>query len=358
MKEVSKHSRMINNAFLEDLSEGGILFPVTELLRSHMDELLMAFRGSYINVYYRGHSLYRIEQQKRAYSITFDFNHARYTEKYEDILKELMNIGMQLPAKRREIACDYLYIHFDKDGKEKKETKSGNNGLAKSIVTGEENHEFWKRSYELLKQIVDDFYDPEKMVDYFKDDYYQKQREEAGLEPLTKRKSIFLEKQRQQSIALINRATDNGYYIYDIEYAQPTEKQGDEKAGRYDMLALTIEDHKAKQVLFVELKSTESACTSGSGVEKHQKDMVQYMADDNKEVIGVRKRDAEKIMEAFHRLFGIGEVDFSELVKDTRCAFLYTDGAKKYHAENFQAYQQQGAIKHVVLNEPWEIRAL
>ena len=82
---MNSHSRMISPEFLEAL-DTGILSGLTVLLRSSQvgaRALLPAFRGTYFNVYYCGHSLYKIEEQENGYKLTFNFNHARYTADYE-----------------------------------------------------------------------------------------------------------------------------------------------------------------------------------------------------------------------------------------------------------------------------------
>lgn len=339
MRKVDSHSRMINKDFLNDLSKDGFLSPVTELVRKHQDELMMAFRGDYINIYYRGHSLYKIEKQVQAYKVTFDFNHSRYTKEHDSILKKLMNLGMQLPSQRKEVKYESMCFYIDKAGKEKKKltSSSGKNLITKKIPVASEDidKKFWDNSYKLLKQAIDDYFDPEKKEDYFKD---------ASCKGELSSKKLYLEKQRQQSIALANRATENGYFVYDIEYSQPNEKQGDEKSGCFDLLALKFEGQKAKQLLLIEVKTTKEACTGSSGVDKHKEDMDKYIT--NTEVINVRRKEAEDVMAALDKLFQIGKVDFSEIEKNVRCVFVYTDEAQKF----------KGASNNEFLDAPWELK--
>lgn len=171
-------------------------------------------------------------------------------------------------------------------------------------------------------------------------------------------KKIPFERQRQQSIALANRATDNGCFVYDIDYTQPKEKQGEQKSGCFDILALKIENHKATQLLLIEVKTKASACTGNSGVKKHIDDMELYMK--QAEIINVRRKEAEEVMDALDKIFQVGKVDFSGLDKNTRSIFIYTDEAQSYikEAQKYmgEAQKYKGVFSHEVLNEPWEFK--
>jgi len=72
-------SRAISAEFLADLKEG-MLSRLTSAVRND-DTLLLALRGSSINVYYRGGSILRLERRgHRDYSAFFDKNYARASE--------------------------------------------------------------------------------------------------------------------------------------------------------------------------------------------------------------------------------------------------------------------------------------
>ena len=45
--------RKLNDIFLNDLKEGGRLFPLTDAVKSD-PSLCLELRGDYVNVYYRG----------------------------------------------------------------------------------------------------------------------------------------------------------------------------------------------------------------------------------------------------------------------------------------------------------------
>lgn len=73
-KDSVKVTRVLSNDFLIDLREG-VLLSLLEQIQGD-DTLLLSIRSGFINVYYRGGSLLRIEQRKSGgYIATFDTNY-------------------------------------------------------------------------------------------------------------------------------------------------------------------------------------------------------------------------------------------------------------------------------------------
>lgn len=320
MKERTLHIRMVDQKFLNDLSNGGILSPVTESVKLSND-LMMAFRSGYINIYYRGHSLYKIAQKNGGYTVSFDFNHARYTENYQE---KLAGIGMTLPNKRTE--PEYPRKVKNK-GKEK--VISGNNTISKYIF--KYDSAFWANSLPLLKGLIDDYYAEDKAKDYF-----MAKVAEFGLKSRGK-KSQLLEKRRQQQIALANCFTENGYFVYDIEYAEP-KGSGEKLHGRFDMLAVKVSNAVAEKLLLIELKSTKEACEGTSGIENHRSDMAHYLDPENDKARD-RIAEAHETLDALSELFGNAHVDCSRLkASDVSHLFVLTDEAKKYCSDEDDTY--------------------
>ncbi|WP_084482738.1 MBL fold metallo-hydrolase [Marinospirillum minutulum] len=83
----SKYQRSLNTAFLNDLKEG-VLQPLLERVKQD-DTLMLALRGNYINIYYRGGALFKIEQQANAYNISFDASYEKSEAELPDYLKEI-----------------------------------------------------------------------------------------------------------------------------------------------------------------------------------------------------------------------------------------------------------------------------
>ena len=68
-------SRAITDTFLKAL-QSGCLAKLTERVRND-DTLMLALRGNYVNIYYRGGSILNISEQNARYSAWFDKNYAK-----------------------------------------------------------------------------------------------------------------------------------------------------------------------------------------------------------------------------------------------------------------------------------------
>jgi hypothetical protein len=326
-------NRMINNEFLMDLMPGGVLSPVVELVKDK--RLVLSFRCDCINVYHKSHSIYKIVQKKRPgqrYRIEFDFNHARYTESYVTDLEELKSLGFKLSNKTDNVAFDYY---------ESGKCKSGNNKIYTYISSLD--NQFWKNSSNILIKLVNDFFSNNEK-DYFSGEVIKRERKNN--------ENRFLEKKRQQGIALANQNADSPFFIYDLEYAEPNGKKKG-VPGRFDMLGVYTEKRKVKNLFFIELKSTISACNAKtSGIISHESDMEKYLADDNKDVIDERKNEAIDILKGYNTLFNENSkltFPINPQDIDVGAFFILTDEAitRKHKIKKF---------KNIMLeNDQWKI---
>ncbi|MBB4371356.1 hypothetical protein GGD63_004154 [Bradyrhizobium sp. cir1] len=64
----------ISDEFIKDLQDGGLLSELARKIQSD-DTLMLALRGHYINVYYRGGSILHISEQANGYVAKFDTNY-------------------------------------------------------------------------------------------------------------------------------------------------------------------------------------------------------------------------------------------------------------------------------------------
>ncbi len=73
--------RKLNDRFLADLTDGGILSRFRDLVKSDTS-LCLEIRNHYINIYYRGGSMMKISvgENNNDYSVEFDENYSKYTE--------------------------------------------------------------------------------------------------------------------------------------------------------------------------------------------------------------------------------------------------------------------------------------
>ena len=290
--------RHLDQLFIKSLLTGEL----KELLAMIKQDntLCLCFRGQYISVYYKGESLFKIEQLKQSYKINFDFNHARYTQKADEQLKRLIELGYK-----------------KKEGKEKKGDRS-RKILCKypSPNINTTSYDFWIESSKIMKSLIEDFLDFKKKQDYFKT------KGKKG----NRNKNCHLERQRQQDIMRINNSLDEEYFVYDIEYAQPRNSRDDDNSGRFDMLALRRVSKGSYNLVFVELKSTITACSGKCDIEKHRRDLKKYI--ENNDIVDIRKIDAVEICRQYG-LLGLVEQE-SVKVEDVEILFVFTDEAIKY----------------------------
>lgn len=281
-----KQQRVLSPSFITDLKTGA-LADLTKLVKSRND-LLMCFRTGYINVYYMGHSLYRIEEKKRGgYRLSFSFNHARYTPNHEEILKKLGVLGFKLHSDKK------IYVSFA------------------TPPVG-----FWETSTKTLSGLIKDYFSdkPEHQKDYFK--------EGSNI------KKHLIEKERQQEVMAANQGLTSEYFIYDMEYTQPRNNGDEDTSGRFDMLAIRKRPDGRFNLVLMELKCTASACAAKhSGVKDHLDDFNEYKK--NTSLVETRKQEAIKVCNYYKDIFGKPEL-IPTTIKDTEVLFIFTDKAEDY----------------------------
>ena len=79
--------RKLNDLFLSDLEEGCLCSLLAEVQRD--DSLCLELRGTYINLYYRGGNILRVDQEANFYKVFFDTNYFRCTNKVDLPSQEL-----------------------------------------------------------------------------------------------------------------------------------------------------------------------------------------------------------------------------------------------------------------------------
>ncbi|MBE0508777.1 MAG: hypothetical protein IBX50_18995 [Marinospirillum sp.] len=78
----SNYNRSLNSNFIYDLKEG-LLKPLLQRVKED-DTLMLALRGRYINIYYRGGALLKVEQNSQQYVVSFDHNYEKSTAQIPD----------------------------------------------------------------------------------------------------------------------------------------------------------------------------------------------------------------------------------------------------------------------------------
>ena len=199
--------------------DSGYLMQFTESVKSDTS-LCMELRGNYVNIYYRGASLLKIQQQKdeKAFLALFDNNYFR-TQGKEDIPETVK--------------------------------------LLPEVIRNCEDVCQWLEAAPILKKAID-----RKLSTTKKDEREFQQR-------------IL----RDNNFGSIARSTD--YYICDIEY-QSTYGRFDMIAVHWPSDPTTRKLGQARNLAFIEVKHGDSALVGSAGLHKHIEDINKYSEDAQK----------------------------------------------------------------------------
>lgn len=245
---------------------------VKESMQKGEDSVALCFRGSYATLYYHCHQLLRIRCSRTAIVGEFDFRHSRFSPDYAEKQKLLNSYGVD-------------FSKFDKNDKNRRHVIFD---LNKEEAVTPDN---LAKILEIYKQLILDFINPELNV-------YQYDVPASVTDGICRRKTKNLEKNMQQQLyAEYFYRTDETYY--DLEYIEPRAKEKD-VAGRIDLLGLKCNGDRYLLEL-VELKSTLAACDGPSGIEKHEKDYLNYSKSDCAQE---RKAEACEVMKLLHDILG------------------------------------------------------
>lgn len=268
---------------MKSLMLGGSLHAFVKLVQEK-PELVLCFRGNsgtQCTIYYNNHEFFKIELVSGKPRLSFNRRHARFWDRSSkdaiDGLAILKRFGI-----------------IEKIDKAKNTGKFINNGQFLCLNDLKEIYCVRKMMLESYFSESDsfDFYDPSCKVD--KTDWK-------------------LEKREQQRLMSTNTDRDNGYYIYDMEFAQAFESKivkdiyknlsGAMNQNKPDSLAIRYEKGTPKALVFVELKSTEAAMKGTSGAIKHMEGMKNYVSNHlNKEFIYNRLIEARDMMKCYQQL--------------------------------------------------------
>ena len=189
---------------------------------------------------------------------------------------------------------------------------------------------------------MDDYFNPKLNLDYFK--------AEKGKKAL--RRSSYIEKIRQQELYLEFNNTENGLFIYDLEFAQKTMENIQKNNNQPDMLGIQFKDGKPEKLILLEVKSTKAAMTDGkgkdgkekSGLIKHIEGMEEYKKDP--EAIKNRIIEVNKILKQYKdlELRIIKDVEeISDIPIEIRVILTDStdDGAVDYFMRNKKYYENK-----------------
>ena len=316
MAKTKDDCRAIDEDFLKEFIDGKFS-GFTELVKKH-PELCLCFRGNSnaVEIYINNFLVFKINKNIKSEMVTIGFKLARYSKEWNKYAESLFTNYCFRPKKHPETNkiddtfFNYLHCYNDEI----------------NILT-KENIEVIYVS--ILKPIIKDFFSLGKKKDYFKD--YK------GIEHF--KNNPYCEKTRQQQLFFTFKNTQDGYFIYDLEFNQQyrtkEEREAEKEKDSYsnnkpDALAIKFKNGKPTRLAFIEIKSKAKALDGASGIENHINGMINYNQDKYK----TRCKEAYKILDQYRKIGlynlennDIKEKDFNENDLKKEILLIFTDDA-------------------------------
>lgn len=215
---MSEFKRGLSETFMNDLE--GHLKPILDLVkRDHT--LCIQIRKDYLNIYYRGGSIMKLERKGQSYSASFNSNYFKAEEK----------------VRKGKITKD----------------------LPKQIKSKEEANK-WVENIPLLKQIMDEHFATHSKT-------------EREFQQLVA---------RENNNSIISNDTD--YFITDIEYTHPDSKESRFDLVGINWKS-TSQERKSKdncRIVLIEMKFGDGALVGVAGIRKHLDDIEKFCGDKKK----------------------------------------------------------------------------
>lgn len=311
--------RAVTDDLMNKLKDGGFKAFVEFVRKTEREnlgfKLILCFRGNSspgnVVIYYNNHMVWKLNiSQEKKLKVTISFNHARYTKEWEVKLKELYEKYDFSINKRgiEKLSLEDLIL----------ELKNGSDGYL-TVTRDSFDKNFVEGSFDILKSIIDDFFDKELEYDYFKG--------EKG----TNR--FYLEKMRQHELYLDYNDTNNGLFIYDLEFAQKKNKDIPENDNQPDMFGIRFKNGKPEKLVLIEVKCKETSMKNTSGLKEHTDKMEKYI--NNKIAIKNRIEEANKILQQYNtlQLRNVQPINIPENIP-IEIRIILTDGAIEYFDKN------------------------
>ena len=290
IEALADDNRGVSQAFWEEFLGNGALGPFLAKIKDDDSGLQLRFRGNNtpeaITVYYNNHMVWKISKHTRGYKVEVSANHAKGTQKAK--LLEKLNSEPLCFVTDSKHAQSYPYV------------------IRKTY-----DSLFVDMTYNLMVDSIKDFFGTEK---------YQ-------------------EKKKQQELFDALADSQNGLYVYDLEFKQRRSRCENEP----DMFAVRYSEGKPQSVVLIEVKSTRKACEDGiSGLTKHLDGMHHYITESPN--INNRKQEAHDIIFAYKGLNLHNPpkvVPNIEDIKRFETMIILTDTAIEYyhdHADDIQEY--------------------
>ncbi len=236
----SNEYRALCNEVFQRFKDKGDYHIFTQFVKDHANELVLCFRGNSgssgneVVIYYKNHIVLKIEKSGK---VSSNFDHARYCDDWEDRCCFLRESGFSVGEVKEKKSNGSLYASIGYATRDHK--------------TAPFNADELDKLYEIcIKPMIDTFFNAkaEKRVDRFWESIHSF---DADYKTHSAIRS-YLEKQRQQELFMGMKKLKNGYYFYDMEYAEPN-REAKAMKNQPDMLAIRFgDDGKPAALVFVE----------------------------------------------------------------------------------------------------------
>lgn len=335
-----RDNRAVTETLFNVIAEGGPMHDLVKLVKGE-PELEMCFRGNsgdgFIIVYYNNHVVFRVSGRVNAPKVEISANQGRYTKDWQEKYGKL---GLDLAV------CEK--VRKNKNSKSTVEyVKSYNIKQGNYIRIQSDNYdlEFWKKTWGILKEILDDYLSDELKWDWYRNAY--------GVEQTDRKKDPKIEKKAQQRLFCKMNEFQDGFYFYDLEYMQKGDKEANKN--KPDALAIEYRNGEAVSLSYVEVKSKKKSLDGKSSLEKHIAGMCEYIS--NSGLNGVLRNrivEANDILEQYRRLdirpvpkaFTANEIE--NLERNQSIMIILTDEAEeKYEMDLSTKDRVDNQIKNV-----------
>ena len=337
--EYSNDNRANIGNLKKEIIDGGAFYEFVRFVKENenKDKLALCFRGNgnpkSVIIYFNNHIIWKLYINKNNKPcVSISFNHARYTKDWKKILQELISPKFEF----------YGNTNIRKIKNNNRSGKITYSYTIGDLFSSKEKYdrEFVEGSYKLIKSIVDDYFNKNLDIDYF--------RREIEKENNISRHREYIEKIEQQKIYNEFNNCNNGLYVYDLEFAQRSIKGKIKHKNEPDMLGIVFKDNKPKDLAFIEIKSTESAVTDkNSGLKRHIEQMEKYLKD--KDYIHNREIECKDIIELYKELKLHNAENISENLNYTNLSkkiiVILTGEATGYFKRNISRYSKNNKDK-------------
>lgn len=352
----STYTRDVSPDMMKELQNKETFAAFVDYVKTNeYEDLALCFRGNdseigKVVIYRNNHMMWELRFNGDIPTVRINPNHARFMEDWNTrVVKNLMGLGFRGPKgqdyEQLKKENGFVVRHKSKDryyydAVYLEYSPIGGYSEVMKVVTA---------SYEILKEMQESYFsldhDEEFDVFYPKSGVFKKEKRPRNYikqyyfdnNPKAKEVEVnpsfyanfqkCVEKHAQQDLFMNNHFLRDGLFIYDLEFAQPSNVPGVSVKSKNepDMFALRFDaSGNIVAICMIEIKSTKSALAQKSGLEEHLKGMEAYLSikKENGTLMDDRIYEARKILNQYYELgfYDVGrkyeESDFEGIKKE------------------------------------------